>query len=111
MQVVDPAFISFLRATLSQMAGTGVIDKAYIDFDFWAAWPRRFYNVRSYDITKEDFEKGDPIEIDANDLSYDNITANIHVPPSRPPPPQPKKVIFFCLKNTLMFFFKWRLRE
>ena len=54
------------------MAGTEVIEREYIDFDFWTAWPRKFYNVRSYDLTKDDFEKGDLIEMGSDDVEYDD---------------------------------------
>ena len=56
LKPVDQRFIGFLRATLGKMAGTGVIAMDLIDLDFWSAWPRRFYNVRTYDLTKENFE-------------------------------------------------------
>ena len=35
------------------MAGIGVLDHGIIDLDFWSAWPRRFYNIRAYNLAKE----------------------------------------------------------
>ena len=61
--VVDQKFVAFLRATLGKMAGTQVIDPELINLDFWSSWPRRFYNVRTYDSTKDDFEvPADPVD-------------------------------------------------
>ena len=94
LDVVDLSFVAFLRATLGMMAGTEVINKEYVDFDFWTAWPRKFYNVRSYDATREAFEKGELDEIDI-DVDIDGAS-NVCVPPpnppsssSTPPPPPP----------------------
>ena len=55
-ELVDPNFIAFLRATLGKMAGTNVLDMGVIDLDFWTAWPRRFYNIRTYDATRDEFD-------------------------------------------------------
>lgn len=57
LPVVDPKFVAFLRATLAQMAGTEILDPEIIDLEFWASWPRRFYNIRNYDGTKEMVEE------------------------------------------------------
>ena len=35
------------------MCGAGVLDKEMINLDFWTGWPRRFYNIRSYDDDDE----------------------------------------------------------
>lgn len=66
---IDPKFVAFLRATLSKMAGTGIIDPDFINVEFWSSWPRKFYNIRTYDSTKEEFEKGDVPE---GELSVDD---------------------------------------
>lgn len=52
LPVLDQDFVAFLKATLGKMAGTDVIDRDHIALDFWSGWPRKFYNVRSYDLTK-----------------------------------------------------------
>lgn len=36
------------------MAGTGILDEDVINLSFWTTWPRRFYNIRAYDLTKDD---------------------------------------------------------
>ena len=74
--VVNTSFVAFLRATLGEMAGTGVIDREFINFDFWTAWPRKFYNVKSYDLTKDDFEKGDLIESGPDEMIEDHDNVN-----------------------------------
>ena len=73
---VDQKFVGFLRATLGKMAGTGVIGMELIDLDFWSAWPRRFYNIRTYDLTKENFEVPEGI---LNSLGQ-NTSAMMHQP-------------------------------
>ena len=50
--VIDQNFVAFLKATLGKMAGTNVIDRDHIGLEFWSGWPRKLYNVRSYDLTK-----------------------------------------------------------
>lgn len=44
------------------MAGIGIIEPEVINLDFWNSWSRRFYNVRTYDNTRKEFE--DKINID-----------------------------------------------
>ena len=57
------------------MAGTGVIDAEIINLEFWSSWPRRFYNVRTYDSTREDFELGMPsTDLDNEMGDSDKIT-------------------------------------
>lgn len=41
------------------MAGAGVISKELISLDFWVAWPRRFYNIRTYDEEEGDEREDD----------------------------------------------------
>ena len=45
-----------MRATLAKMAGTNILNPETINLEFWSSWPRRFYNIRAYDMTKQDFE-------------------------------------------------------
>lgn len=49
--MVSMKFIAFLKGTLGQMVHTKVID---VKLDFWESWPRKFYNIRYYDTTKEE---------------------------------------------------------
>ena len=49
-------FIVFLKGTLGKMVATGVLEKELINLDFWETWPRKFYNLKSYDMTKDEFE-------------------------------------------------------
>ena len=75
---MDGNFVAFLKATLSKMVSAGVLKKAYISMDFWAAWPRRFYHIRKYDQAdhlKEDDPAHDdlnPHEEDEEDFQYDD---------------------------------------
>ena len=52
---VNPAFISFLKATLGKMVGCKILDREAINLEFWETWPRKFYNIRTYDVTKVNF--------------------------------------------------------
>lgn len=73
--VVDQRFIAFLRATLGMMAGTNIIDREIIDLEFWSSWPRKFYNVRSYDSSKDsedDPDLDDDDDDDAAVVPYDH---------------------------------------
>ena len=54
------------------MCGAGVLDKDLISLDFWTGWPRRFYNVRTYD--EEDVEDEDDEEQFEN---LDNIDDDV----------------------------------
>ena len=67
MPPLDPKFVAFLRATLSKMAGTDILNPEVIDLDFWNSWPRRFYNIRAYDMTKEELEKADILDLRRDD--------------------------------------------
>ena len=51
---VNIRFIVFLKATLGKMVGTKLLDADTINLNFWESWPKRFYNVRSYDASKLD---------------------------------------------------------
>ena len=50
-------FIVFMKGTLGKMVATKTLDPDFINLQFWQNWPRKFYNVKSYDNTKDDFEK------------------------------------------------------
>ena len=50
---VNIKFIVFLKATLGKMMGTGILPNDFVDLNFWQSWPRKFYNVKSYNSTKE----------------------------------------------------------
>lgn len=70
------------------MAGTGVINKDHINLEFWTAWPRRFYNIRAYDSTKENLENHDSDHEDAMSSEEDNQLRL-----------KEKKVFFFLLER------------
>lgn len=55
---VNMKFVVFLKATLGKMVGTKTLPNDFINLQFWQSWPHKFYNVKSYDSTKEDFERG-----------------------------------------------------
>lgn len=38
------------------MAGNFFLDLGLINADFWSAWPRRFYNIKHYDATKNCYD-------------------------------------------------------
>lgn len=58
---VNMKFIVFLKGTLGKLVAANALGNDFINLEFWKTWPRKFYNVRSYDNTKEDFE-GDVID-------------------------------------------------
>ena len=62
---VNIKFIVFLKATLGKMVATKTLGNDFINLEFWQNWPHKFYNVKSYDSTKDDFEK-DNAEMDRN---------------------------------------------
>ena len=53
---VNMRFIVFLKATLGKMVATNTLGRDFINLQFWQTWPRKFYNIKSYDSTKDDFE-------------------------------------------------------
>ena len=52
---INPRFISFLKGTLGKMVETNILNETFINSDMWASWPRKFYNIRVYDMTKDQF--------------------------------------------------------
>ena len=62
---VNIKFIVFLKATLGKMMGTGILPHDFVDLQFWQSWPRKFYNVKAYDSTKE---ASDETELPDEDL-------------------------------------------
>ena len=55
---VNMKFIVFLKMTLGKMVGNKTLPKDFINLHFWQKWPRKFYNVKSYNGTKQDFLMG-----------------------------------------------------
>lgn len=55
--MVDGRFITFLKSTLGQMVGTNTLEESFIDLAFWDNWPRKFYNIKMYDLTKSEFSQ------------------------------------------------------
>ena len=51
-------FIVFLKATLGKMVGTKLLHPDILNYSFWETWPKRFYNVKSYDNSKEPISTG-----------------------------------------------------
>lgn len=54
---VNNRFIIFLKATLGRMVATKILGKDFLDLHFWQLWPKKFYQIRAYDSTKNDFVK------------------------------------------------------
>lgn len=71
--LLDNNFVAFLRATLGKMAGTGILEMEVIDLDFWTAWPRRFYNIKAYDLTKDENDDDD------DDYSYLDMDDDVQI--------------------------------
>lgn len=53
--MINYKFIIFVKATLGKMVATNTLEPDFINLDFWDSWPRKFYNIRAYDMTKEEF--------------------------------------------------------
>lgn len=90
---VNMKFIIFLKATLGKMAATKCLDQDFINLKFWQNWPRKFYNVKSYDSTKDVFEidnesLGSGGTDEENDDDHD-VDAGAPDPPSSPHRPSP----------------------
>lgn len=71
LPLISHKFISFFKCTLAKMAGTNVIKKEIINLNLWASWPRKFYNIRAYDLTKDYAELGDDAEYELSDNEDD----------------------------------------
>ena len=69
---VNFKFIVFLKATLGKMVGTKVLDKETINYHFWETWPKKFYNIKSYDSSKEDLSRLNAGEHQVNGQEHDN---------------------------------------
>lgn len=54
---VSVRFIIFLKATLGKMVATNILGTDFLDLHFWQVWPKKFYNVKSYESSKRDIEK------------------------------------------------------
>ena len=77
---VSTRFIVFLKGTLGKMVATDTLDDDFINLQFWQSWPRKFYNIKSYDATKEEFEQEDEEE-DGMGLDKE-VPADDVLPPS-----------------------------
>ena len=53
---VSMKFIVFLKGTLGKMVATNFLGHDFINLKFWQNWPQKFYNIKSYDSTKENFD-------------------------------------------------------
>lgn len=78
---VNMKFIVFLKGTLGKMVGTNMLDYDFINLQFWQTFPQKFYNIKSYDSTKEEFEKDNAvIDRDVYDQCEDNSVPDYDVP-------------------------------
>ena len=59
---VNMRFIVFLKATLAKMVANKFLPDDFIDLQFWESFPHKFYNIKSYDGTKVDFERANPMD-------------------------------------------------
>ena len=66
---VDMKFIIFLKATLGKMVATKTLSNDFINLQFWQNWPHKFYNIKSYDATKDEFEMDNK---KADDTGFDS---------------------------------------
>ena len=41
-----------MKTTLGKMVATNTLPSDFINLHFWESWPRRFYNIKSYDASK-----------------------------------------------------------
>ena len=73
MRCVNMRFIVFLKSALAKMVANKFLESDFINLEFWLSWPRKFYNVKTYDFTKEDFETN-AAEID--DTGFDTDADN-----------------------------------
>ena len=89
---VNMKFIVFLKTTLGKMVATKTLAADFINLEFWQKWPRKFYNVKCYDSTKEQFEKdaaalNNPYHFDDDDDDNDegNQEEQIQIPETQLP--------------------------
>lgn len=68
---VNMKFIVFLKSTLGKMVAIKTLDQDFINLEFWQTWPRKFYNIKSYDTTKDEFEM-ENAKMDGNDFNSDS---------------------------------------
>ena len=67
--MVNMKFIVFLKGTLGKMVATNTLKKDFINLDFWETWPRKFYNVKAYDLTKDETDDDmDDEDMDDEDM-------------------------------------------
>lgn len=60
---VNIKFIIFLKATLGRMVATKILPQDFLNLQFWQLWPKKFFNVRSYESTKKDLGKQTKVAI------------------------------------------------
>lgn len=53
---VDMKFIIFLKTTLGKMVAANTLKNDFINLQFWQKWPQKFYNVKSYSMTKDELD-------------------------------------------------------
>lgn len=102
---LDSKFIAFLKATLAKMAGLDVISIDFIDLDFWLSWPRRFYNIRSYDLTKRELEND--LDQENNDVADKNSTINSPIPRSETPPKVICSIYYYYFNYLIIYLFNF----
>lgn len=82
---VDMKFIVFLKTTLGKMVSAHSLPNDFINLQFWQKWPRKFYNVRSYDSTKigqvsnDDTGFGSDEDCVSNDQSEATAETNVNI--------------------------------
>ena len=70
--MVNVKFIIFLKTTLGKMVSSQTLDPTIISLNFWKAWPRKFYNVKVHDLSKED--KAGGLQHPPGDHDYDDLS-------------------------------------
>lgn len=61
---VNMKFIVFLKGTLGKMVSAKLLTNDFINLQFWQKWPQKFYNVKSYNNSKEDIDKEENRTVD-----------------------------------------------
>ena len=60
-------FIVFLKGTLGKMVATKTLPNDFINLQFWQSWPQKFYNIKSYDKTKNEVNNREEDDDDNDD--------------------------------------------
>ena len=69
---INIRFIIFLKTTLGKMVATGLLPKDFIDLHFWQQWPKKIYNIKYYDSSKNDFVKQSK-RFQCDDMEKDDV--------------------------------------